>query len=67
MLKTTASSVSARPACTRINENELNTNAGDGIGNVKINDRISNLLSSIKKMSFKADFLTPKASLNFIQ
>lgn len=42
-------------------------NDGNGIGSDKINNRITNLSSSTKKMSSKVDFFNSKASLAFTQ
>ena len=60
MLETTNPLVLARLACTRINENELGMDGGGGISNSRIDDRIVNLSSSTKKMSFKVGFLLLK-------
>lgn len=65
MLKTTASSIPVRPACTRTDKNELGTDDGGGIGSDTIDGRNANLSNSIKKMSSGAGFLIPKASLAF--
>ena len=67
ILKTTTLSVPARPACIRANENKLDTDGGSGIGSSRINDKIANLSNFTKKISSEAGFLTPKASLAFIQ
>ena len=66
ILKTTAPSVSARLVCTSANKNELDTDNGGGIGGVRIDDKMANLLSFIKKISSKVGFLTFKAILAFI-
>ena len=57
----------ARSACIRTNENELSIDGGSDIDSSKIHNKIVNLLSFTKKISSKADFLTSKASLAFIQ
>ena len=43
ILKTTASSVLARPACTRANENEFGTDAGSDVDGGRMDDRMVNL------------------------
>ena len=65
MLKTTTPSVPARSACIRTNENEPSIDDDDGIGGGRMDDKMANPTSSIKKMSSKAGFLTFKASLAF--
>lgn len=65
ILKMTASLASARFRHTKINENEVNIDGGGGIGSSRIDEKIVNLLSITKKISFKASFLTFKASLAF--
>lgn len=67
MLKIMASSVPARLASTKTNKNDLVTDHNNGIGGGRINDKIANLSSFKKKMSFGASFLTPKARLTFTQ
>ena len=52
ILKTTVPSVSARPVCHRVDKNELYKDDGNEIGGGKINDRLANLSSSTKKISF---------------
>ena len=59
---TIALSTQTRPICAKVNENKLNINAGDDINRDKINGKIVNLLSNIKKMSFGADFFIFEAS-----
>ncbi len=54
------------PACIKINKNEFSTDDSSGIGSSRIDDKIANLLSFTKKISFKVGFLTLKASLAFI-
>ena len=65
MLKTMVLSVPARPAYTNPNENEPSINSGGNIGGSRIDNRIANLSNFIKKISFRVDFFTPKASLAF--
>lgn len=65
MLKIIALSASARPVCTKINENELGTNSSGSINGGRHNDKIVNLPNYIKKMSSEAGFLIPRASLTF--
>ena len=50
----------------KFNKNKLNTDSRNNISDNKINNRIINLLSSIKKMSFKVSFLISKADSAFI-
>ena len=64
MLKTMAVVIPARPTCTKINKNKFSS---DGTNSDKIDDKMTNLLSSIKKMSSRASFFTLKASLAFTQ
>lgn len=57
-----------RTGCTRINKNKADTKSSSNVSNSKINNRIANLLSSIKvKKSFEIGFLISEASLAFIQ
>lgn len=65
MQKMTVLLILARPVYTKVNKNKLNTDGGSGIGGGKIDNRIVNLLSFIKKISFGMGFFTPKASLIF--
>lgn len=55
----------AKVACTRANKNKLDMDDDNGIYDNRIDYRIENLLSSIKKMGFKASFFIFKASLTF--
>ena len=66
MLKIMAPSVLARPVCPKNDKNELGMDSNNGINVGRINNRLANLLSFMKKMSFRLDFLTSKASLAFI-
>lgn len=66
MLKTTTLLALDRPDWFETNENELNTDGNSDISSSRIDDRIVNLSSIIKKMSSKAGFITFKASLAFI-
>lgn len=47
----------------RLDKNQLNTDVDKGIDSGKINNRDKNVLSNIKKMSFKAGFFIFKARL----
>lgn len=47
------------------NENKINTNVGHRIDSSRIDDKNANLFNSIKKISFRAGFLTVKARLAF--
>ena len=67
MLKMTTSLTPTHLVCIGTNANKLGTDYGSGINNSKIDNKIINPLSCRKKMSSKAGFLTPKASLAFIQ
>lgn len=49
------------------NENELNKASDGNINSNKIDNKITNLLSTIKKMSFKTGFLISKTCLTFTQ
>lgn len=54
--------VSIQPSRIRVDINELDIDNIDNIGNGRINNRITNLLSSTKvKKSSRIDFLTFKA------
>ena len=56
----------AKFADTKANENELDTDGGDGISGGRINDKIENLSSSKKvKRSSGIDFLTFEAKDGF--
>lgn len=57
--------ISSRPGQSKCNKNRFDTDNDSDIGSGRINDRISNLLSNIKKMSSGAGFFTSKASLAF--
>lgn len=50
---------------TKANKNKLDIDGGDDINSDKINNKIANLSSSIKKMSSKVSFFISKASLTF--
>ena len=66
MVKMMAPSTLARPARTRANENELGMDGGSDIGGDRIDDRMVNLSSFIKKRrNSRTSFLTPEASLAF--
>ena len=66
MLKTTAPSVPARLARTRVDGNEPDTDASGEIGSGRIDDRMVNLSNSTKKKkSSGTGFFTPEASLAF--
>lgn len=65
MLKTIVPLTPARLVCTGTNENKLDTDGDSGISGSRINDRIINLSSTTKKMSFRADFFISEASLAF--
>lgn len=65
ILKTMAPSVSARPTCIKTNKRELGIDSGDSISDGRINNIIVNLSNSTKKISYRAGFLTSKASLAF--
>lgn len=65
LLKIMILSVLAKVACTRANKNKLDTDDNNGIYDNRIDYRIENLLSSMKKMGFKASFFIFKASLTF--
>lgn len=67
MLKITIPQAAARPACTRTNENELSTNDSGDINSGRIDDKMANLSSFTKKISFGVDFLISEASLAFTQ
>ena len=67
MLKTTVSLIPAWLAYIKTNENELGINDNSSIGGGRIDNRITNLSSSTKKMSFKMGFFIYKASLAFIR
>ena len=56
----------ARPTYTKTNKNELSIDSGDNIDSGRIDDKIANLSSSIKKMSSGVGFLISKASLAFL-
>lgn len=49
------------------NENEFDKANNSGIGGGRIDNKIVNLSSTTKKISFRADFFTSKASLAFTQ
>ena len=67
MLKTTALSISARPAHIRSDKNDFDIDGYHNISGGMIDNKIVNLLSFTKKMSSEAGFLTSKASLAFTQ
>lgn len=53
-----------------ITKNLLNTggsSSDNNVNSVKVNDKIVNLLNSVKKMSSRVDFFIFKASLTFTQ
>lgn len=56
---------SARPDHTRPDENKLNINSSSNKYSSRIDDKIVNLLSNIKKISFEIDFLTFETGLTF--
>lgn len=56
-----------RPACIKTNKNELDIDGGNSIGGDRIDNKMVNLSSSIKKMSSKAGFFISKTCLAFIQ
>lgn len=56
----------ARLVYCKMNKNVLNIHDDTSISNCKINDKIINLLSPIKKISSKVTFFTSKTSLAFI-
>ena len=60
------SSVSASSDHTKANKNKHGID-GCSVDNSRINDRIINLSSFAKNISSRTGFLTPKASLAFIQ
>ena len=62
---TTAPSALARPARTKAKETKLGIDGSGGIVGDRTNDRLANLSSFIKKMSFEVGLLSPKASLTF--
>ncbi len=66
IFKTTALLVQSKLRCTRIDKNEADMEDDGSVGGGKIDDKIANLLNSIKKMSFEVGFFTYKASLAFI-
>ena len=66
ILKTITTLVPARPACTKADKNELGISGGGSISSSMIDDKMVNLSSSIRKISFRVSFLILKASLAFI-
>lgn len=68
MLKKTGSSAPTWSGHTRINENEFDTKGDSTVNGDKIDDKIANLLNSMKvKKSFGMGFFTFEASLAFTQ
>lgn len=66
--KITISLALARPSYTRKNENKTDIDGSSGLSGSRNNDRIINLLSTIKvKKNFKIGFITYKTSLAFTQ
>lgn len=56
-----------KPNYIKVNEIELNINANSSIDSSRINNRIKNLLNSMKvKKSFEISYFTFKASLVFL-
>lgn len=51
----------------KFNKNKLNINSSSSIDSSKINNKIANLLSNIKKMDSQVNFLNFEASLAFNQ
>lgn len=66
MLKTTISSTSGLLGHTKRNINKLDKDSDGGINGGKIDDRIVNLLTTIKKISFEKGFFTFEDNLAFI-
>ena len=66
ILKKIALLALAKPNCTKVYKNEMDTDNNNNINDNKINNKIANLLNNIKKIIFKASFLFFKASLIFI-
>ena len=61
MLKTTAPSTLIKLACTKINENGLDTDGSGGIGSVRINNKIKILSNSINwRRVLEQIFLSPE-------
>lgn len=67
MLKITILLPQIRLAYTKTNKNELYIDNDISIGSDKINDKITNFSSNIKKMSFQKAFFIFKANLTFTQ
>lgn len=55
----------ARPGHIRPDENKLNINSSSNVNSNKIDDKIVNLSSNTKKISFEAGFLTFEIGLAF--
>lgn len=66
MLKITILLPQIRLAYIKTNKNEFYIDNGISIGSDKINDKITNFSSNIKKMSFQKDFFIFKTNLAFI-
>lgn len=67
ILKIIVLSSSTKLNYTNSNENKLDKASDISLSSSKINNRIPNLSSIIKKMSFEAGIFTFRASLVFIQ
>lgn len=65
ILKTTVPLTPSRSSRTRNNENEFSKDSDCNVSGNRIDDRIANLSSNIKKMGFKVGFFTFKANLIF--
>lgn len=65
ILETIALLTADRPTHTKTKENEFYMRIGSNINGDRIDDKILNLSSSTKKMSFGANLLTFEASLVF--
>ena len=66
MLKMTASLAPIRPSRTSAHENKPNTDGGGSADGAKIDNRMINLSSSMKKKSSETGFLTSKPNFAFI-
>lgn len=67
MLKTTILSTSGLLGHTRKNINKLDKDSSSSINSSRIKDKLTNLLTIIKKISFEESFFTFEDSLAFIQ